>query len=310
MIGWKLHSAKVMCNICGSHSDWLMYKRGYDLYRCKSCSHIFVYPIPSKKELQKIYSFECGYHAQKPFIFSENYNFENKFEKALEMIGSEKNSGLILDVGCSNGEFCVLAKRRGYKTLGIELNPDSAAIARMNGIEVRNGTLEFIKLPDNSFDIIHLGDLIEHIPDVHEFMDKIKTIIMHGGLLYIQTPNHDAFFPKSTLSLYKYGIPWSHPTPPHHLNQFTPQSMRLLLETHGFFLKEISYTKCSLRYEIGATYVLSDLKRSFKDRDICNMFHYAVKTVAVLLTYIPIWILDRLIRGERDFNMHILAIKT
>ena len=49
--------------------------------------------------------------------------------------------------------------------LGVELSKDTAQIAIDNGLDVYVGELAAAKLQANSFDAIHLGDVIEHVQD-------------------------------------------------------------------------------------------------------------------------------------------------
>jgi 2-polyprenyl-3-methyl-5-hydroxy-6-metoxy-1,4-benzoquinol methylase len=287
-----------------------MKKRGYDLYVCDFCGHIMVHPLPPKKDLEIMYSFGKGYQLQKDFRFEGGYKFSKPFIDAIKKFGKPSSGGTLLDVGCSNGEFSVLAMREGYDVKAVEINKDTALIARKNGVDVRVCTLEDSEFKSAYFDAAHLGDVIEHVRDLGSFMKELARVMKPGAVILVKTPNHDAFFPKSTLWLYKnLMIPWSHPTPPHHLNQFTPESIKLLLGRYGFSVKEYYYAKCSLRYELGATYVFSDFKQSLKNKDIFCAIKYGLVGSLVLATYGPIWLMDRFITGKPDFNMNVLAVR-
>jgi 2-polyprenyl-3-methyl-5-hydroxy-6-metoxy-1,4-benzoquinol methylase len=301
----------VSCVICKGSAHWLLSKRGYGLYRCGSCRHIFVHPVPPQKELERAYSFRSGYQVQKAFVFPEGHRFRRKLVRAINEIKRFVPDGRLLDVGCSNGEFCVLARRSGFSPVGVELNRDTAAIAKMNGIEVRIGTLEKAKFAKAGFDAAYLGDVIEHVPDPGGFMEELARIVRKDGVIFIKTPNHEAFFPRATYWLSRHlGIPWSHPTPPHHLNQFSPKSLEILLKKYGFSAKESHYTKCRLLYELGATGVPSDFRKAARERKISKTIRYGLTGAVVLLTYTPVWLMDKFVRGRPDFNMNVVAVRT
>ena len=119
------------CTICraADNVSWLMNKNGFQLYRCEACDHIFVSPHPSDEELSRLYSFESGYQRQEMVRFDAVKRFPAKFVASLEQLVRHVPSGSVLDVGSSAGQLLYLARGRGYAVQGIELSPDTAAIA-------------------------------------------------------------------------------------------------------------------------------------------------------------------------------------
>lgn len=297
--------------VCGFPAPLLTTKEGFDLYLCSSCRHIFVWPLPSPEDLVAAYSQPSDPRRAGPAgSVSHGYRFSPSHRLAIATIRGYASGGRILDVGCGEGQFSVLAARHGYEPVGVELNPRAAARARANGIDVRACTLEEAGFAADTFDVVHLGDVIEHVRDLESFMRAVRRITRTGGVLYVRTPNHEAFFPKSTLWLHKHlGIPWSHPTPPHHLHQFSPSSLRRLLEKHGFSWQQALYTKCSLAYEIGATRVGRRFKRGLRNRKAAEVAQATGAGVLVCASYLPLWLADRLVLGRPDFHLHVLAVK-
>jgi SAM-dependent methyltransferase len=285
-----------------------MDKGGWHLYRCSPCDHIFVWPLPSAEELARIYSFEAGYQRQ-GLVTHDDRVPARKFRDSLRQIAHHVPEGALLDVGCSAGEFLHLARNNGFRVQGVELNPDTAAIARANGLPVFVGPLEQADFTPHSFDAVHLGDLIEHVPDPSAVLELVRGLLRPGGVLLIVTPNHDALFPRSTLRLYRWaGIPWSHPTPPFHLNQFSLQSLTGLLERTGFRVVEVRYTPCSLAYELRATGAFGPLKRAWVERRPVRLLRRGAVAAAVGAAYAAVWLLDRAaFLKRRDANMRLVA---
>lgn len=299
------------CPICGSAESvaWSLRKNDYDLYRCAGCDHIFVHPQPDAKELGRIYSFEGGYQVQEMQRFDEMWQFPAKLVGSLDRLVRRVGKGRLLDVGSSIGTFVYLAARAGFEAHGVELNRDTAAIAQANGLDVTVGTLEEADFEPGSFDAIHMADLIEHVPVPELLLRQTRRILRPGGTLLVLTPNHDAFFPRATHRLFRmFGIPWSHPTPPWHLNQFSATSLTRLLEREGFAIQEEHYDPCSLKYEMRATRTFFNLKRSLRTGRFAAMPFQAMACAAVTATYPPVWLLDRLLpRKRRDFAMTFLV---
>lgn len=303
---------KQICTICSNKdSKWDLCKNGYDIYKCNHCNHFFVHPMPTDNELENIYSSVEGYHSNKDAEFPNNYHFNELFYDQVDKISQYMKKGLILDVGCSNGEFLALARKNGYHVHGVELNKSTASIALNNGIPVSVNTLEKSCFPENNFDVVRLGDIIEHVTDVKGFIKEVHRILKPGGIVLINTPNHDAFFPKTTYFLFKtFGIPWSHPTPPHHLNQFSPKSVGFLLAENKFNIKEMYYSGCSLKYEIGVTFVITNLKTTIKNKSYKLLPKQFFAALAVGVSYPIIWFVDRLLfLKKHDFNMSVIAEK-
>ncbi len=298
------------CPVCrsGERVRPMLRKNSCELYRCATCDHIFVSPHPDEEQIAALYSFDSGYQVQGMQRFEEMRSFPPKFHRSLDQIRRRIPGGKLLDVGCSTGMFVYLAKQAGFEAHGVELNKDTAAIARANGLDVTIGTLDDATLPRASFDAIHMGDLIEHVPRPEDVLCQARALLRSGGALLVLTPNHDAFFPRATYRLFRmFGIPWSHPAPPLHLNQFSRKSLAALVEREGFSVTEEFYAPCELLYEMRATGAFSQLKRSVRQRKPASAALAALACFGVVASYPLVWIVDRLLPGKRqDFAMTFL----
>ncbi len=305
-------SAMARCPVCDSDAPLtrLLVKDGFDLYRCVDCDHIVVHPFPSSEELARLYSFAGGYqtHAAQDGVPARAAH--PKFAERIARIERHRAGGRLLDVGCSYGEFLGVARARGYDVQGVEMNPDTAALAAAQGIPVFAGSLADARFPDASFDIVHAGDVIEHLPDIHDFVSGIRRVLKPGGLFVVATPNHDAFFPRATLALYRvFRIPWSHATPPWHLHQFSVRSLERLLAEHGFATRDAYHTGVELAYEVRATGSFSALKRALRARDALGMLRAGLAGCGALIAYPLVWLFDQVVASERrDATVNLIAV--
>lgn len=302
------------CPICGSDREVaaLIEKDGWPLLRCGSCDHLFVHPRPTDEELSLLYSFESGYQASAGArVRAGGAAIPEKFRVRVRQIARHRPAGALLDVGCSFGGFLSVAREQGFDTHGVEVNPDTAAIAQEAGLCVRTGTLDQARFPDERFDVVHLGDVIEHVPAPEELLAEVRRVLRRDGLLVIATPNHAALFPRAGLLLQRaLGVPWSHATPPHHLHQFSTRSLERLLQRVGFDPLEACYAPSELGYELRATAAPSRLKRALAARDAPAAARAGLASVAVALLYPPLWGLARVLSaGRPDADMTVFAIR-
>lgn len=262
------------CPVCNADSYFLMFKEEYPLFECQKCSLVFVFPQPSEKFLrEEVYSFESGYQSGKEEDLSK-FPLNPRWTKILDETDFLGKGLKILDVGCSVGDFLYEAKKRGHETFGVEMNYRTFSIAKKNGLNVLNSTIEEANFGEKVFDVIFLGDIIEHVKDPKKFVDSCKRVLKNGGVVIVRTPNLDCFWSRSTLLLWKnFNMPWSSVTPPHHLSQFSINNLNLLFKDFGFSVLKVRYERPPrLMYEIGSLHLLRRFKKTKKVTDLAYMF--------------------------------------
>lgn len=298
---------KKKCILCAS-KDLLYFsqKNNYDFLICKECGLVFVDNQPSLKTLIfDFYSEKSGYHSKLDKNLTAIKSHNKKFIKIIDRLVGLNLQGNLLDVGCSNGEFLFLAKKRGFKTFGVEVNKNTANIAINNGFKVFNGTLEEAKFKNNYFSVIFLGDIIEHVARPDMLVKECKRILKRGGIMVISTPNMDCFFAKATYVMCKlFRFPWSILRPPYHLFLFSESNLKKFISTLNFEILGITYNSCSLRHELGGTGLLKEFLKSKSMRALFYM-------VLVFLNYTVIYLASLLLKPflKKDFEMLIFAKK-
>jgi SAM-dependent methyltransferase len=261
-------------------------------------------PMPEPAFLKTgVYSPSAGYQIDLPQDLSAA-PAPSWWQRVLDDVERFSSGKRLLDVGCSNGGFLRYAQSRGFVGCGVELNPFTAEIARRNGLDVKTGTLDDAGFKEGSFDIVWLGDVIEHVPNPGELLRSCAYLLLPGGILAISTPNLDCNWARTTLALHRwFGIPSSSVTPPHHTVQFSETNFRLLLASAGFSIEKIWFRRPpSLLYELGSTHLLGRFRR---ERRIGTM-------VALLFgfsAYVILFNANRLISifSRKDFSMLVIA---
>jgi len=296
---------KPVCHICGTTAGFLMEKDGFDEYLCPSCGLSFVYPQPAAEWLKdEVYSYESGYQGNKKADLSLS-PFVERTSKALDFLSKEKSGGTLLDVGCSSGQLMYDAKKRGFSSCsGVEINKRTADLAAANGFRVHQGFIETCPFEKKSFDVVYMGDVIEHVNSPRDFVVACAGFLKKGGLMAISTPNVDCPWSNITLALYRiFGMPWSSATPPHHLFQFNHGNLNKLMEEKGFHPIHTIYTgPTNLRYHLGSLHLLKEWK---KKKTIGSMLFMLLSFSAYAFAFA----ISRAIRpfiGKKSYEMVVI----
>ncbi|MDP4220581.1 MAG: class I SAM-dependent methyltransferase [Bacteroidota bacterium] len=147
--------------------------------------------------------------------------------KHIKMLGY--TSGSVLDIGCNTGEF-LFCLGEGYQKSGIEIADVPASMAESKGITVYRKILEDCHFRDESFDIVTLYALIEHLSDPRALMQEISRILKKGGLAVIMTGD------RKSMKTKLLGKNWHMYIPP--LHQFFFCRKALTMVAGEFSLKE------------------------------------------------------------------------
>lgn len=135
--------------------------------------------------------------------------------------------GKILDLGAGTGDFLAQAKSGGWETFGVEPNPGARKLAAEKGVDLFEDS---DSLPDHHFDVISMWHVLEHVPDLEKQIRELDRLLKPDGLLVIAVPNFKSYDAKH------YKEFWAAYDVPRHLYHFSPQAMKRIFETKGFFL--------------------------------------------------------------------------
>jgi len=156
------------------------------------------------------------------------------FEHYLDILATDGSEiGDMLDVGAATGFFLDLARNRGWRTVGVEPSEFAVSVAKGKGLDVRQGIVEDLAIPDNSFDVITMWDVIEHVNAPRASLAAAFRLLRPGGVLAINTPDSG-----STLARL-LGLRWHLVVPPEHLVLFHQESLRRLLAESNFEVTSI-----------------------------------------------------------------------
>jgi len=211
----------------------------FEVIHCQLCDFKHVIPLSKSEELEKLYSEE--YYSKEKSLYIERYVEDKEwwditydqrftlFESYLQQKGRS-----LLDVGSGPGLFLKKGQELGWIVKGIEPSTQAAEYSReVLKLDIEENFLD-ANLAKNlgQFDVVNLGEVIEHLSDPTEMLQIVNSMLHNGGLISIIAPNDFNPFQLLLENSCDYD-PWSI-APPHHLNYFDKESLSKLLDRCGF----------------------------------------------------------------------------
>jgi len=175
------------CVSCeGEKTDLVYQNELFSLLKCKNCSLVWKLVPNSGIELSEKINKQLFSDVDKRSGIRLN---KKMAVNRLRILKSFAKTGKLLEVGAATGEFLEIAKRSGFDVLGIDLSENYIEYSRKKGLKVFHGKIEDLPNDNNSFDIIVMFHLIEHIVNPLSFLQEIKKRLKPDGLIYTITPN-------------------------------------------------------------------------------------------------------------------------
>jgi len=290
----------------------------FSLSKC-ACGLIYINPQPDNNELQKYYPDNYCPHrkrnvdyslrkhrAFKIFILRWFYgcpvNDKNAPPKWLRLLlkpflffpakGTMKSmipyhgDGKILDVGCGNGGWLLRLKHAGWKTTGVEIDEPAADAAREAGLDVFCGTLLDANFPENSFDIVRLHYVFEHLINPKETLAEIRKILKPDGICLIRIPNIDSVMFK----LFKKN--WFALDIPRHVFHYTPETFSRLARECGLKVTRMNFKSPDSGF-------FTSLEYAKKNNSAPIFLKFIKKNSLWKNIWRPIgWIIDKMRKGD------------
>lgn len=185
-------------------------------------------PQPSSDKLPNYYKSEdyISHTDSKRNLFEKAYHLVRKLslKKKLNLINSfSVESKKLLDIGCGTGDFLQTAQQNNWKVSGIEPNEQARIIANNKTNSSVFETQQLLKFNEQSFDVITLWHVLEHLPDLEDHIEIFKKLLKPKGTLIIAVPNYKSFDAKY------YKEFWAAYDVPRHLWHFNKDSISKLV---------------------------------------------------------------------------------
>jgi SAM-dependent methyltransferase len=211
------------CPLCDSTAILPHHEEaGCRYHRCGACGFVFLLPIPTADELERLYQEEAG------ATFHHGAEIAGAFEKRLEArlrlrvvadalrAAPERKA---LEIGCGAGYLLDRLRRMGWTVAGTELSD-----AYLRFATERLGLPVARQRPADPFGAVLLFNVLSHVPDPAAEFDQCRRNLLPGGVLVLETGNAAEVAPARV----------GHFGAPEHVWHFSEDTLRTLLEKSGF----------------------------------------------------------------------------
>ena len=214
--------------------DYTVSNAYFEIWECSNCTLRFTQNVPDEAGIGAFYqstSYVSHSDTQEGFINKLYHRVRNITlgqKKDLIVDATKLSNGNLLDVGAGTGAFANTMQEAGWKVTGLE--PD--ATARKVAIDkfglFLNDPEELFSLQPNTLDVITMWHVLEHVHNLHDYLEKYFSILKENGKLIIAVPNY------TSTDAAIYGEYWAAYDVPRHLYHFSPASMKQLAALKGF----------------------------------------------------------------------------
>ena len=222
------------CRLCGTNETRLVsVVDGCQFVRCAGCGVERMASYPSARELEEFYDSgymtkkfnNLGHHLHFTKEYRETYFAEKSLTFAdLRMDLTALRGKKLLDVGCANGQFLEYAGKFAVESTGIDISEEMVNAGKEAGL---NCLVKDLFEMEGEFDLLTYWDVIEHVSNPRQVLEKTRELLAPGGEVVIQTPC-------TGMVSELFGDKWLYYLPVQHLHLFSQESLFKLLSDTGF----------------------------------------------------------------------------
>lgn len=172
--------------------------------RCNECDLRFFTPLITGDE--KFYNV-LQHHEWYYVDSKDEYLFAAKFTAKTDKV---------LDIGSGKGAFAKCLPTSHFT--GLEFSTEARLLALKNDVHVINESVQDHALKNiETYDVVTSFQVLEHVSDIHSFIDSAVTCLKPGGYLILAVPSYDSFL--------KHVVNGVLNLPPHHVSHWSDQSV-------------------------------------------------------------------------------------
>lgn len=240
----------------------------YRVVRCRCCGMGYLNPRPDFASIGQFYPDDYAHYSATPprssgrggglrqwlerLVLSASFGYppplRHWYERALAALAAPwvapprsshtsipfTGRGRLLDFGCGGGWLAARMKQYGWDVEGMDFSAFAAhKVEQQFGLRVHVGTLPHPQVGPESFDVINMGQVLEHVHWPHAVVEAAAKALRPGGLLVVSVPNFASW------SMRTFGAPSPAIDMPRHLLHFSPATLRRLLQAHGLEVTEL-----------------------------------------------------------------------
>jgi SAM-dependent methyltransferase len=236
------------CNLCGVDDATVIYGPGVaqrsQIVRCNRCGLMYASPRAKEPDHVEIAEYDPNWDAithQPQRYIKERLQVRDYARTRALLNRLYPDRGKLLEIGSGYGFLLAEFKKDGWDVQGVEPNGFCCRYTRAtHGIEAFSCILEDAGLADQSFDVVLLNHVIEHMDDPLRTLREINRVLKLNGHFIVETPRYDTLMFKllgrRERSLNCNG----------HIYFFTTRTLQNFYQAAGFQLIELDYVGRSL----------------------------------------------------------------
>jgi len=218
-----------------SCKDYTVSNEIFTIVKDESSQLLVTSPRPNDEDLDRYYESEdyISHSDAKKSLFDRIYQLVRNFtlKRKIKLINSFVKEGKsILDIGAGTGDFLVACKNSGWQVQGVEPNDKARSIAEEK-LAIELSTLN-TTLGIQKFDVITMWHVLEHVPNLNEYIAQLNILLKENGRLVVAVPNHKSF------DASYYGEFWAAYDVPRHLWHFSQTSIKQLFERENMVVEK------------------------------------------------------------------------
>jgi 2-polyprenyl-3-methyl-5-hydroxy-6-metoxy-1,4-benzoquinol methylase len=170
------------------------------------------------------------------------YEFKSfKFSSHKKLINFVYPNSRVLDVGCSKGYIARELKKKGCSITGIDINKEDLREAKKYCDRTILGDITKKDIKEK-FDVIILGDIIEHVVQPLDLLKKLRKNLDKGGYILISTPNIVNIYPRLKIFLGSFDYEDIGFFDRTHLRFFTLKTFKKMVADSGYSIVSLEFT--------------------------------------------------------------------
>lgn len=224
------HSSEIQPSLVAT--DHTVSQQVFPIWHCNTCTARFTQDVPGEQEIGSFYASAdyISHSDTKKGLINTLYHRVRKMtlasKRKLIIRTTKTQKGKLLDVGCGTGAFLHTMEEAGWAVTGLEPDPT----AREKAVSLYGlaplPTDQLFQLDPGTYNAITMWHVLEHVHELHRYVEQLGKLLAPGGRLFIAVPNYTSY----DASVYKEY--WAAYDVPRHLYHFSPASMQQLLEKY------------------------------------------------------------------------------
>ena len=215
----------------------------YDVVACCNCGFVFADFLVDQVEIDRAYETHSKYavnliDAEPDEVGLQSlqgpppeppFDLERMRDAASYLAGLVPNrNARVLDAGCATGALLGFLRDKGFHgVVGLDPSADAVAIAKsVHRVAAVTGSFLFPPAGLGVFDVVVLSHTLEHLPLVTEAIDRLRDLLVPGGVAYVEVPNAARYWEHLVSPFHDFNT--------EHINHFSLASLRLAMRRGGF----------------------------------------------------------------------------